>query len=420
MLTNRTTLLFRFFIVVLLASSFSSCNKQKESTNIEVRKPNQFGLAVDDLIEVHDTIETGQTVSDLLSPHGVTQQKINEIEKKSFEVFHTKKFRADDEFYIYAKWDSVETVKYLVYVQDAANYVVFDLCDTINIYKKQKPVTIKEAVATGVITNSLYQTLEEMKIVPEVAIKLADVYAWQIDFFRLQQNDSFKVFYEQILVDDKPVGVGKILAASFTHRKENYYAFYFDKEKEGGYFDDKGNSLRRAFLKAPLKFSRITSRYSMRRFHPVLKMNKAHFGTDYAAPTGTPILTVGDGVVIETGYNGGNGNYVKVKHNATYTTQYLHMSRIAKGIRNGARVSQGQIIGYVGSTGLATGPHVCFRFWKNGKQVDPLREKYQSSAPINKKYKAEFDVVKKVWMEKLSTVNNQLTGVSNGNHKSKS
>ncbi|MFA5803766.1 MAG: peptidoglycan DD-metalloendopeptidase family protein [Melioribacteraceae bacterium] len=400
-----------FFLSIGLIS-LNSCKSEEQKIKNEELKPNQFGLSVANLIEVRDTIDADQTLSDILIPHGVTQQKINQIEKAARDIFPLRKFRADDELYVYAKWDSVETVKYFVYVQDPVNYVVFDIGDSVNIYKKQKPVTIRERTVSGVISNSLYQTLQEKNIELQVAARLEDIYAWQIDFFRIQPTDSFKVIYEQILVDGESVGVGKIRAANFFSNKENHFAFYFDKEKGESYFDEKGNSLKRLFLKAPLKYSRISSRYSMNRYHPILHRAKAHLGTDYAAPTGTPIMTVGNGVVIEASYTSDNGNYIKVKHNATYTTQYLHMSRFAKGIHRGVSVSQGQVIGYVGSTGLANGPHVCFRFWKNGRQVNPLREKYQSSGPVGKKYKQEYDVVKNDWMKKLISTENNFSGIA--------
>ena len=407
-----------FIICLLVTLLLSGCSSKKENP-ISIQKPNQFGLSVANLIEVRDTIDTDQTLSDILIPHGVTQQKINQIEKAARDIFPLRSFRADDQLYIYAKWDSVETVKYFVYVQNPVNYVVFDISDSVNIYKKTKPVTIRERTVSGVISSSLYQTLQEKKIEMQVAARLEDIYAWQIDFFRIQPTDSFKVIYEQILIDGESVDVGKIRAANFFSNNENHFAFYFDKEKGENYFDEKGNSLKRLFLKAPLKYSRISSRFSMNRYHPILHRNKAHLGTDYAAPTGTPIMTVGNGVVLEAGYTSGNGNYVKVKHNATYTTQYLHMSRFAKGIHRGVSVNQGQVIGYVGSTGLATGPHVCFRFWKNGKQVNPLREKYQSSGPVSKKYEQEFYVVKNDWMKKLIATNNHIAN-SNTQSKTKS
>ena len=266
------------------------------------------------------------------------------------------------------------------------------------------------------VKSSLYETLQSQNIDPEIAMKLSEIYAWQIDFFRIQPNDSFKVYYEQTFVENKPVGVGKIQAAYFYHNKEDFYAFRFEKDDNVNYYDENGKSLRKTFLKVPLRFSRISSRYSSSRYHPILHRVKAHLGTDYAAPRGTPIMSVGDGVIIAVAYTSGNGNYVKIKHNSVYTTQYLHMSKFAKGIHKGVYVKQGEIIGYVGSTGLATGPHVCFRFWKNGKQVDPLREKMPASEPIASKYKSEYEQVKDKLMQRLNT-SKALTHLATANQE---
>jgi len=210
------------------------------------------------------------------------------------------------------------------------------------------------------------------------------VYAWSIDFFRLQKGDAFSVLYEEEYVDDSIyVGLKRIVAANLTHVGNDFYAFPYENELGfNDYYDEDGRSLRKTFLRAPLNFTRISSRYSGRRFHPVQKRWKAHLGTDYAAPTGTPIMSTADGVIIAAKYTSANGNYVKVRHNSTYTTQYLHMSKIKPGIKNGVRVKQGDIIGYVGSTGLATGPHVCYRFWVNGKQVDPYKQKLPDAKPL--------------------------------------
>jgi len=407
--TNKSykfySLLSICFLLIIL--SISGCSK-KPVPIVQKKLPipvlNPYNLDVEGMSLVRDTIGTNETLSDILLPHKVSQQMVNEIEKKSVNVFPIRKFRADDELFIYSKPDSINPVKYIVYVQDPINYVVFDLRKKIDILKKQRPVTVKEVIASGVIKNSLFQTLAEKNIDERIAGKLADIYECEIDFFHIQPSDSFKVFYEQMFVEGKPVGSGKIKAANFYYHKENFYAFYYDKEKEGAYFDEKGNSLRRGFLKAPLKFSHITSRYSMNRFHPILHRNKAHLGTDFAAPIGTPIMTTGSGTVLEASYTGGNGNYVKVKHSSTYTTQYLHMSRFAKGIHRGVSVKQGQIIGYVGMTGLATGPHVCYRFWKNGMQVDPMREKFITLNPISKKNKPDFEMVKETWLKKLNSI----------------
>jgi murein DD-endopeptidase MepM/ murein hydrolase activator NlpD len=399
------------FFFPFLCLVFISCSKKEEQ---KVEKPNAYRLEVDSLIEVHGTIEKNQTLSDILLPHGVTSQTINKIEQKAKDIFPVSSFKTGDDYYIYAKWDTVETLKYFIYVRNEVEYVVFDLRDSVNVYHDKKDVKLNERIVSGIINNSLWETFESLNIEPEVAIKLADIYACQIDFFKIQQSDSFKVVYEETLVEDKPVGVGKIMASNFYHAKENYYAFRFEKNNETNYYDEKGNSLKKAFLKAPLKFSRISSRYSLKRFHPVLGRNKAHLGTDYAAPTGTPIMSVGNGTILEAQFKKFNGNYVKISHNKTYTTQYLHMSKIAKGMRKGIHVKQGQIIGYVGSTGLATGPHVCFRFWKNGKQVDPLKEKTVSAGPVAKKDRKEFLSIKDYLMTKL------ISSIKESIHSSKS
>jgi len=404
-------------VILIIILSFIGCTKKTQPlVQKELPKTvfNPYNLEIDGMSLKRDTIETNETLSDILLPYKVSQQMINDIEKKAVNIFPIRKFRVDDELFIYSKPDSINPVKYLVYVQDPINYVVFDLRNKIDIYKKQRPVEVKEIIASGIIKNSLFQTLAEKNIDDRIAGKLADIYECEIDFFHIQQNDSFKVCYEKLFVDGKPVGSGKIKAAYFNYHKENFYAFYFDKENDGAYFDEKGNSLRRGFLKAPLKFSHITSRYSLNRFHPILHRNKAHLGTDFAAPIGTPIMSTGSGIVLEASFTSGNGNYVKIKHSSSYSTQYLHMSHFAKGIHRGVSVRQGQVIGYVGMTGLATGPHVCYRFWKNEKQVDPMKEKYTTLNPISKKNKQEFEQVKEVWLKMLSPdySSHQIVGIN--------
>ncbi len=393
--------LLRLVVVILLFLAIG-CSK-KEETKVPVEKtPNPFNLAVDGLILVRDTISQNQTLSDILTPHSLSMQTIHEIEKKALDVFPLREFRTGKELFIYATWDTVETVKYFVYVIDEIDHVVFDLRDTIKIYRSQRPHTIKQNHIKGVIKEGLVLDLSAMGIDKEVGYSTADVFESRIDFGLLQPNDSFDIIYDQIYVEGKPSRIGKIYTAKMNTRKKDFYSFLFEKEKANSYYDEKGESLIGMFLTAPIKFRfRISSRYSSSRYHPVLHRNKAHLGTDYAAAHGTPIQSTAHGVVTEAGYNGGNGNYVKIKHNANYSTQYLHMSRFGKGIKRGAKVSQGQIIGYVGSTGLATGPHVCYRFWKNGKQVDPLREKGMATIPLAKKYKPEFMKMKDEWMKKL-------------------
>jgi murein DD-endopeptidase MepM/ murein hydrolase activator NlpD len=228
---------------------------------------------------------------------------------------------------------------------------------------------------------------------PQLVDYVADIFGWQLDFTRLQKGDRYKIIYQKQLVEGEVAEVGPILAAEFIHEENPFYAVRFDQGKGPDYFDEKGHSLRKAFLKYPVKFTRISSRYSGKRFHPVLKRYRSHLGTDYAAPRGTPIRAVGDGIITEATYHRGNGNYVKIRHNANYSTQYLHMSRIGSGIKPGAKVSQGQTIGFVGSTGLANGPHLCYRFWKNGKQVDAMKVELPPSEPITEENKISYDSV---------------------------
>ncbi len=363
-----------------------------------------FGFPKDSFLVTEATLGRNDFLSTVLANHRVDYTTIHNISEASKPVFDVRKFQAGKSYCVLSDKDSV--AKCFIYEPSALEYIVYDFrqADSVHVYREQRPVEYRERSAAGVITSSLYESMEEAGASPVLALRMSEVYAWSIDFYRIQKNDKFKVIYDEKVVDGEVVGVGDIKAAWFEHFGDPYYAFWFEKGDQADFFDDEANSLRKAFLKAPVKFSTITSRYTMNRFHPVLKRNKPHLGTDYAAPTGTPIMTTGDGVVIAAGYTRGNGNYVKVRHNGTYTTQYLHMSRFAKGIKKGKRVRQGETIGYVGATGLATGPHVCYRFWKHGKQVDPFKEKIPPSEPVKAENKAAFDSVRQHWMEKLSAI----------------
>ncbi|MCB9246273.1 MAG: peptidoglycan DD-metalloendopeptidase family protein [Flavobacteriales bacterium] len=280
--------------------------------------------------------------------------------------------------------------------------VIFTVRDSIGVRIYKLPVdTIVRTIGSR-INKTLYHSILESQTSYELGIKLSEVFAWQVDFFKIDVNDYFKVIFEELRVDGKTYAIGKIASAEFYHRGDTFRAYRFLQDEAHTYFDDAGKSLRKAFLKAPLKYSRISSRYTKKRFHPVQKRWKAHLGTDYAAPHGTPIRTVGDGVVVASSFTYGNGNYVKVQHNSTYTTQYLHMSKRA--VRNGQRVTQGQVIGYVGSTGLATGPHLCFRFWMNGKQVDPFSVKIPPSTPISESNRGAFEQVRDSLRREMNSI----------------
>ena len=364
-----------------------------------------YGFPVDSFKIVGDKVKKNQFFSDLVTSHGISYGMMNKMVTKGKKLFDVRKLRAGRDYTVFEKKDSTEKALIFVYEIDRVNYVVYDLRDSLNIYRAKKPVKLVNKSASGVINSSLYLTLEQQGYNPELAITLSEVYAWSIDFYHIQKGDRFKVIYEELIVDGESVGIKRIKAAYFEHFKKQYYAIQFNQDNHSGYYDQDNRSVRRQFLKAPVKFSRISSRYSLRRYHPVQKRNKPHLGTDYAAPKGTPIYSTANGVITQARYSKYNGNYVKVKHNSVYSTQYLHMSKIKKGIRPGVRVNQGDVIGFVGSTGLATGPHVCYRFWKNGTQVDPYRQKLPKAEPIKEANLEKYKKIKKNVIAKLKAIN---------------
>jgi murein DD-endopeptidase MepM/ murein hydrolase activator NlpD len=363
-----------------------------------------YGMIVDDHLVIEDKIKRNQRLSDILGPYNVSNKLIHQISEISRKVFDVRKIATDKKYTLICEQDSLKTAKALVYEPNAIDYVVFNLQDsiTVNVFKREV-VTVEKTI-TGVIRSNLSATLDEMGISHELTNKFVDIFGWQVDFQRLQKGDKFKLIYEEKQVDGKYVGVNKINAIYFEHFNHAYYAIPFDQGEGISFFNADGKSLRKALLRYPIEFTRISSRYTQSRFHPVTKVWKAHLGTDFAAPTGTPIRAVGDGTVEEAQYKSNNGNYVKIRHNSTYTTQYLHMSRIAPGVRAGTRVTQGQTIGYVGSTGLATGPHLCYRFWKNGVQVDALAVDLPPSEPIKKENLEAFELTKREIMDKLDAI----------------
>jgi len=362
----------------------------------------EFGIEQSAFRAEDRKIKRNETFTDLLRPFNVSYGTLAEIAKVSRPTFDVRRIRAGKTYRIYHADDSLRTARYLVYESDRVHFVVFDLRDAVRVVTGERPVVVTEKEVGGIITSSLYNSLVDLEVNPALAVELSEVFAWQIDFYRIRKGDAFKVIFEERSVDGEPIGLGRILAARFRHMEHDYDAFLFSENKKTGYFDDEGNNVRKAFLMAPVKFGRISSRYSNRRFHPVQKRFKAHLGTDYAAATGTPIRATGDGVVVEARYRKYNGNYVKIRHNGTYSTGYLHMSKIAKGIRPGASVQQGQLIGYVGSTGLATGPHVCYRFWKNGRQVNHLREKFPSGDPVAATSRTAFFTLRDAYLDRLT------------------
>ena len=369
----------------------------------EIVEPSyEYNILVDSFNVIKGSVKRAQTMGEILYLNHIDHFEINKIVEKSKGIFDVRRVNTGKKYTVICASDSTKKAQYFIYEIDATNYVVFDLRGEIDVYKGKKPVTVKLKTASGIIKSSLWLTMEEQNLSPKLTAELSTIYAWTIDFFKIQKNDGFRVYYEDKYINGQYIGIGRLLAAEFTHKGQDFYSFYYkENENFGDYYDEQGKTLRKAFLMAPVDYKRISSRYSKRRKHPVTGRWKGHFGTDYAAEKGTPIWSTANGTIIAATYTKNNGNYVKVRHNGTYTTQYLHMSKIKPGIRKGVFVKQGDIIGYVGSTGLATGPHVCYRFWKNDKQVDPFKQKLPPGDPIKKENREAYMLAKDSLMQIL-------------------
>jgi murein DD-endopeptidase MepM/ murein hydrolase activator NlpD len=383
-----------FTAILAIILSFTACKKDTHSSALPVKSfvdpieiPRiEFGFNLNDFNVVQDTIRKGDSFGQLLFNNNLSYSEIANITASVKDSFDARKLDLNPYTILKSK-DSLNKPQVFIYQPNRIDYVVVDFRDTIVAQRKSKPVTIIENSASGVINSTLSETIEEQGLSYNIANDLSSIYAWTIDFFKLQKGDRFKIIYTEKYIEDTTyVGIDQIKSAYFEHNNRPFYAFQFVADTINSipdYYDEEAKTLRKAFLKAPLKFStRISSRYTRRRFHPVQRRWKAHKGTDYAAQRGTPIISTANGTVTKSGYTRGNGNYVKIRHNATYSTQYLHMSK--RKAKVGDFVKQGEVIGYVGSTGLATGPHVCYRFWKNGRQVDPYKQKLPEAKPMDK------------------------------------
>ena len=392
----KSTPLFLFVLCFVLSCKDEPAKTEKIVDNIvEKPSPKEFGFKLDDFIVKRDTIRKGDSFGEILQKNHIDYSKVFQIAQKTKDTFDIRRLQVGKPYTLLCvKKDSLEKPEHFIYQPNKEDYVVFNFGDSISAFKATKPIKYVEKQASGIITSNISLTLEEQGLSPRLAYKMADdIYAWTIDFRRLQRGDRFKVIYTDKYIDDSVyVGVHNIKAAYFEHNKEPFYAFEFETDSTKGiidYFNDEAKNLRRAFLKAPVKFSRISSRYNLKRriAHYGYRV-KAHRGTDFAAPNGTPIMATANGTVTKSSYTKGNGKYVKVRHNATYQTQYLHMSRRA--VKVGDFVKQGDVIGYVGNTGSSSGNHVCYRFWKNGKEVDPFRQKLPEAKPISDSLKINY------------------------------
>lgn len=388
--------------VLLLLAVYSCSNDQNNSTVEIVVEPEIkidssklfFDLHLDSFQVVESEIQYGETLGEILNDHGVNHTKIHYLAKASEPVFNVKDFKVGKKYLILKSLDSNATALKFVYQANPVDFYFYNFEDSIYVEQKSKPVEIRKEFASGIIEGSLSQSIENAGLSQKLTHILADnIYPWTINFFKVQPGDKFKIIYDAKYVDGEFIGIDQVIASNFNHFNSDYYAISFEGGGFTDYYDEEGNNLRNAFLKAPVQFSRISSKFQRRRRHPVTGRVKAHKGTDFAAPKNTPIFSTADGIVTHAQYKRYNGNYVKVRHNSTYTTQYLHMNKIGKGIKPGKRVKQGEVIGYVGKTGLATGYHVCYRFWVNGVQSDPFKVKLPPSKPIEKQYKAAYDSV---------------------------
>jgi len=362
-----------------------------------------YHLNLDSLDIVYGEVKKNQNLSEILSPL-VSMQTIDLISRTTRQIFDVRKIRLGNRFAVVTARDSLKTTLYFIYEITTTDFVVYDFRDSLRVYRDEKVVTKTIKTASGTISSSLWNAFVENDLDINLALKMSDVYAWTIDFYGLQKGDEFNVIYEELTIDTVPVGVGNILASRFKSSGRNFYAFYFEQDSVGTYFDEFGENLQRAFLKAPLRFSRISSRFTNSRKHPVLKIYRPHHGVDYAAPRGTPVVALGDGKVLEARWNGGFGRYIKIRHNSVYSTGYGHLSGYAKGIAAGKYVKQGDIIGYVGSSGLSTGPHLDFRVFKNNAPVDPLKMESPPAEPVDTVNIKAYTALVESMMVKLDSI----------------
>lgn len=383
-----------FFYITILSSLLFSCQEKKVQTPQKkeiaavVEKPEiikEYGFPVSEYEVVKDTVRSGDSFGKILFDNGIDYLKIEHITDSTKDIFDTRRIRLGAPYTLFKSKDSTHKAQAFVYEENPIDYVVIDFEEDITAVKEKKPVKLVEKTVYGEITDNLSTTFDDLGLTVNLVYKMSDIYAWTIDFFHLQAGDRFKLIYTEKFINDTiPAGYGEIKASWFEYSGNPIYAFQFENDSIKGltdYYDEEANNLRRAFLKGPLSFNRVSSRYNLKR-RIALYGNRVrpHKGTDFAGAVGTPIMATADGTVINSEYRGGNGNYVKIRHNSTYDTQYLHMSK--RKAKVGEYVKQGDVIGYIGMTGNTSGPHVCYRFWKNGKQVDPFKVDLPTAEPL--------------------------------------
>jgi murein DD-endopeptidase MepM/ murein hydrolase activator NlpD len=407
---QKKILLFLLILTILPSCSYFNGTMNDQETvaadTIFVPTPEPvilFGIPSDSFNLISGHIKRNGFLSEILLKHGVTMQEINQVVSNSDSVFDVRKIRSGNHYTLFCEKDSTGRARYMVYEHDPTLCYIFSFNDSINITPYRKEIRKQIRYSSGTIESSLWETMVGSGIHPSLPFELSEIFAWTVDFFGIQKGDSYKVIYEELFIDDRSLGAGRIYGAQFTWAGRAVTAIPFIQDGRETFFDEDGNSLRKAFLKAPLRYSRISSRYSSSRLHPILRIRRPHFGVDYAAPVGTPVQAVGDGRVTFAGIEGASGRIVRITHNSVYATAYLHLSRFGEGIRAGAAVKQGDIIGYVGSTGLSTGPHLDFRFYKNGSPVDPLTIEAPPVEPVSEENRQRFEKNKTLVLSLLNT-----------------
>jgi murein DD-endopeptidase MepM/ murein hydrolase activator NlpD len=414
MILNRTKTILYFFFVFL----FVSCNNPKDTTNESVPAVSDtlvsqhaesrvfmYGIPSDSFDLINGHIKRNGFLSEILLKHGVTMKEIDQVLKNSRSVFNVRKIRSGNNYILFCDRDSNARARYLVYEHDPTTCYVFSFNDSLNITSFKKQIKSEIKYSSGTIETSLWDAMIDGGLHPKLVNDMSEIYAWTVDFFGLQKGDNFKVVYEEFFIDGESLGTGRIYGAQFNRTGSSITAIPFIQDDKESYFDVEGNSLRKAFLKAPLQFSRISSHFSSARMHPILRIVRPHFGVDYAAPIGTPVKAIGDGKVTAATNEGASGRMVRIQHNSVYATGYMHLSRFGEGIAPGKFVKQGDIIGYVGSSGLSTGPHLDFRFYMNGSPVDPLKVDAPPVEPISEVNKPKFEKIKSVVLNLLGTFN---------------
>ena len=404
-------LLETFIISITLLAVSASCSRQRteaEDTITEavdtIEVSNPLGFCPDSLTMKEGTVKTGQYFSNLLTGLGMTQQEAYDLTMVCGSTFDVKSLRVGQAYKAYYSGEG-QQLEYIVYDRDKASCIIFDCTAPYDLWVYEKPVEIEKKYADVTINSSLWNDMRKAGASPLLIIGLSDIYAWTIDFFALQKGDRFRVLYEQKLCDGEVIAIDTVRYAVFTHDGQDFPMVMYN-QKDGGniWWNNKGESMRKAFLKAPLNYTRVSSGFSYSRKHPVTRKVQPHTGVDYAAPKGTPVMTIGDGTVISVKYEGAGGNTVRIRHNSVYTTAYLHLSKYAKGLKAGQRVRQGEVIGYVGSTGRSTGPHLDFRVWKNGSPINPLKMESPPAEPVKEENRKAFEAAYTDYKAQIDTI----------------